>query len=376
MGHSPGFEDAQWLGQQILTWMFSRGELSQTAHFDLIGSRLAIAVLRQPVGQDVGTHGLSFTVTPGTQGESLTDGCSPESMMTQMLHADRMIEVHPGAVRSRLEKPNTARRVIRELLREARELNPEEPCPVLARHQWLLVSRETSSEEIALELVVILSRWGFLEPNEEDGKAFLRWLCGLWRQPNTFVKAADEALSLLFTNWVLPQDSKDFRRYAKQTMWGLFRKGASVPNYHSISTRANSETMERAEQQAERLRRGKAHRNPARFLSIPDLASLCHEDPRRVYEKIKKGSLRAVKIGSVLRIEREMAKEFVLQIGQKQKIFELRKQLSSMGINRDAIRKQIYRLRKIGGSDDRIIEKLKAKILNQKKISKSFPSKL
>jgi hypothetical protein len=257
MGHSLGFEDAQWLGQQILTWMFSGGELSQTAHFGLIGSRLAIAVLRQPVGQDVGTRGLSLTVSPEARGDSLAVSCGLGSLMTQMLHADRMIEVSPGAVRSRFEKPQTARRVIRKLLREARELDSEEPCPVLAGHQFILVSGKTTREEIALELVVILSRWGLLEPNEADIKAFRDWLCRLWRQPKTFVKAADQALSLLFTNWVLPQHWKDFRRYAQQTMWALFRKGASAAKNHSISTRAISGAEERAEEQAERRRRGK-----------------------------------------------------------------------------------------------------------------------
>src|ERR1700680_2957146 len=84
MGHSPGFEDALWLGQQILTWMFFGGEFSQTAYFDLIGSRLAIAMLRQPVGHGVGNLGLSLTVTAGTWGDSIVESCDPESLMTQI----------------------------------------------------------------------------------------------------------------------------------------------------------------------------------------------------------------------------------------------------------------------------------------------------
>jgi hypothetical protein len=98
------------------------------------------------------------------------------------------------------------------------------------------------------------------------------------------------------------------------------------------------------------------------------LASISHKDPRRVYEEVKKGTLHAVKTERGLRIERESAAAFVRQTGQIREISNLRKQLSNMGMHPEAIRKQIYRLRKIEASNEQVIQKLKVKI-NQ--VSKS-----
>jgi hypothetical protein len=58
----------------------------------------------------------------------------------------------------------------------------------------------------------------------------------------------------------------------------------------------------------------------------------------------------------------------VRQTGQIREISNLRKQLSNMGMHPEAIRKQIYRLRKIEASNEQVIQKLKVKI-NQ--VSKS-----
>jgi hypothetical protein len=249
------------------------------------------------------------------------------------------------------------------MLRHARELKAEEPCPELAQYQGLLVNKETSKEELTLQLIIILSRWGLLEVNEDDRKIFLSYLCSMWRKPDIYVAAAEEALARLFTNWVLPQDWKDFRRYAKQTVWAHYAKGARGPTRGGVSPAwARCSTNDWAESVNERKRRGKGGSViSSGHLSVPQLAWAAQMDPRRIYEAIKAGDLPAARQGPSLRIDRESATRYLLEAKQRREIAELREQIYNMGVGKDAVRKKIYRLRRDGASDMEIIDYLKEK---------------
>jgi hypothetical protein len=374
MGHSLGFQDAQWLGRKILEWVLSGKELQEIAHFELVGSRLAVAMLREPLGGGKSVLGLSLTFSTADGKDPGLGSLDAPSALRAMLHEDRILRVSQS-LRSRFDRPQTVRRVMRTLLRQARELKTEEPCPWPAQNQILLVSRETSEEEITLQLVVVLSRWGFLELNEDDRNAFIKYLCNLQRSPKTFAYAAEEAVSLLLTNWVLPQDWEDFKRYAKQTLWAFYAKGARAPATGRPSPGNARRTTEAwAELANERKRRGTGRRSlGSGEVSVTELARSSYTDPRRIYEAIKAGKIKAVKAGQSLCIERKSADEFMLQARQRQEIILLRKRLSSMGVNKDALRKQLYRLRRAGASDTKIIEHLTLKIsrLSSKKRARS-----
>ena len=313
-------------------------------------------MLREPLSGGKGPRGLSFTFRLTGSGDAQNGHA--ESAMKAMLHEDRVLKVG-RALASRFEKPNTFRRLMRGMIRQARELKPGEPCPCPAMYQVLLVKENTPAEEIALQLVVVLSRWGLFEPNECDLKRFVAYASGLFKNRDRFVIAAGEAASLVFTNWVLSQDWQDFRRYCKQTTWALYRKGAHASRKSPSYASPTGDIIDWADSERERNRRGKLRqRGRSTHFCVAELAQAAHVDFRRIYEAISAKVLPATKIGQSLRIENQAAERFILEAEEKRQILALREQLLNSGMSREALRKQIYRLRKTGASSTKVIERL------------------
>jgi len=180
-------------------------------------------------------------------------------------------------------------------------------------------------------------------------RAFLGYLRQTQRVPEKFDHAAEEALSDLFTRWVLPQEPKDFWRYAKRTVWDRYIGGYSP---------ARSRTINRATMDELHLR-------------ISEVARLSHMDLRRIYEAIKGGKLAAQKIGMSLRVEKSSAEKFISEALQKQHLKALRIQLEEMGERKNTIRKRVYRLERKGASEDELIQHLQIRLANYQRIGKA-----
>lgn len=187
----------------------------------------------------------------------------------------------------------------------------------------------------------------------------VEYLCGMWRKPESFRPAAEEAVSFIFSNWVFPQHWKDFRRYARQTVWGCYAQGArNSPDSSPRGTFLPREDW--AEQQEERSRRGKrVQLVRGNYVSVFKLARESGIPRQRIYEAIKARKLLATKIGQSLRIERGTADKFIHNAKQKQELVDLRKLLCLKGVSKGTLRKRIYRFKKDGVSERNIIEYVK-----------------
>jgi hypothetical protein len=347
MGHSESFRDAEWLAGQILDWVFSPHELPEVAHFDLVGSRVAIAMLREPVGRRAGDRGLSFTFGKTGRETSGISGGNAESALKASADEDRVLRVDQ-LTRGSLDKPRKLRMGVRKALQHARDPKRLEPCPTAAQYRFVVVDRRTSKEELTLQLLIVLSQWdlpGFNQDlNQEDVRTLINYLCGLFRHPRTFVEAAKKALSQLATNWVWPSNWRSFRAYASAIVWVHYAK-------------EKFSAIDLAEAEIEQAKRGKRRRRThATHFSVPELARAAGVDLRRIYEAIKAGKLPAKKIGQSLRIDNETANQFIVEAGQQRKIDGLRKRLRELGQNKEAVRKRLYRLRRAGARGNKIIE--------------------
>lgn len=349
--------------------MFAKEPSPSATHFSLVGTRTNVALLRQPLENRKGDITLSFTFSlKGRREATASHTFDPDSALRSMLHESRVLLVLQGTRGLRFQYPQRVRRAARKMLRAARDLRAGEPCPALAEFLPILVNRKASSEDVTLQIVIVLSQWGLVEISEEDRKAFVKYLCGMFRKPEKFASAAEEAISYLFTNWVMPQDWRDLRRYARKTVWACYIKGArgcgqARPRAGNASPHWREDWPE---SQADRSTRGK--RRPltsSNHLSAARLAVISQVDPRRIYDAIRTKKLPAVKIGQSLRIENTSAQRFLLQVKQKRDIFGLKSQLARMGKGREAIRKQIYRLRVAGASESEIIKRLKTEVASR-----------
>ena len=409
MGHSEGFLDAQWLAGKILSWMFANAPVPQ-GEFSLIGTGEQIEVVSlltsgprpgvnversqwpESTPKDENTlrsAPASFMDSPQSQemcktlticlkkgmeknlalSEALRTASPGERARLEMLYA-KWIVVHTWST-PRIPSPNTWRRGARKTIRDGREqdqddrippkeLDDKVRTPFFYRNCALHISRETTQEELTFQLAVIFSRWGLIELTTEDLETFVSYLCHFWRRPEEFRGAAEGAVGFIFTNWVIPHHPFDFRRYARQTAWACYAKGARSSKRDAEPRSARFEEESAAEERAERHRKGKGSA-PLRndYISISELARVSKTDPRRIYESIKAGRLKATKRGMSLRIEKSSAYQFIQKALPKHQIHDLVCKLENAGKKKEAIRKQIYRLRRAGFSDAKVIERLK-----------------
>jgi Helix-turn-helix domain len=353
MGHSAAFRDMEWLAEHLLHWIFAKERPPEIFHFNLLGSHQDIAVLVNPLGGGAASRSLNLTFGVGRK---IPDsGSSDRVSLSQAMLNERNLTILQQ-LKGRLPSPQTLRRVTRKMLQSARELKQGENCPELAQRLILVISTSTSVAELTLQLIVTLSQWGLIEITEDDSRAFVKYLCGMWRQPQRYRLAAEEAISFIFSNWIFPQDWQDFRRYARQAVWGCYAQGTRSSQDGS-STGPFRSPEDWAEERVERVKHGKRtqvirsddHMSVSRLV---EESGICRQ---RIYEMIKAGNLIATKIGQSLRIERDSADNFIDRCKQKHELVKLRKLLCVKGVNKDTLRKQVYRLRKVGTSDRNVI---------------------
>lgn len=367
MGHSDAFLDSRWLAERILDWMFEKDRPTETNYFSFVRTREEIALLVGPVGgQSDSDRNLALTFMTRQRNRSSYPVVSdPNSLLREMLHRDRVLLVLPQKNREKLQSAQTLRRVTKQLLPIARDLKESEPCPAPVGYLPLIVDRGTPPEDLTLQLVVTLSQWGLISITEEDRREFVRYLSQIFRRPQRFVPAAEEALSYIFSNWVFPEHWQGFRSYARPAVWACFVQGGRVmTNSTEVLSQGGFRPSEDwAEEQEERSKRGKHSRGPSReHISVFELERATGISRQRLYEAIKSKKLVAVKIGTSLRIETTVAKEFLLRSKQRREIQTFRSRLLDLGITSDAVRKRIYRLRKAGVTDSRIAELLEKMI--------------
>ena len=277
---------------------------------------------------------------------------------------ERTLVVQEGGVQRRLTYPQTWRRAIREQLVLAPP--PGSPdAPFLARHRELYVGGGEEPIELTLQLFLIFCQWRWGEPAEDDRRALVEYLCRLgWRKPGEFTAAAEEVVGRLLTNWVMPQQALDFRRYARQTMWALYAQGARAPAIEERrQSRRRQRTEDWAEVQAEKAKRGKKRRSTGvSFSSVGELSARSMVNRRRIYEAIKDKKLAATKVGRRLQFKEDDAQEFCRNALVKRGIRALGHQLQELGLGRDAMRQRIYRLRRDGVSNQEILRRLAAEV--------------
>ena len=355
MGHSDAWRDTEWLAEQILTWLFAEERPSETIHFSLLGSHQGVTLLVGPLGSGKGDRSLAFTFSV-TQGYGAHDSGPSDSasVLQRMLHADRYLMVLQRVNGARFQKPQTLRGPTRKMLASAKELKEGQACPTLAQHLPLLVGKHTTAEDLTLQLVVVFSQWGLVEITEDDFQAFVKYLSSMWTYPDKFVHAAEEAISFIFLRWVLPEDWRAFKLYARKIVWVRYVQAvrALAETMHSSSRGAFRPREDWAEQKVERTKRGqKAAETPRDHISVSELASISKVFQQRIYETIKANKLKAVKMGMSLRLEASAATEFYNQARQKREIQNLKDQLLAGGITKEALRKRIYRHGIKPGSD-------------------------
>lgn len=405
MGHSNEFLDAQWLAGKILSWIFGgvpvpHGELSllgtheQVEVVSLLTSGLpprANAERSQgpdstpndektlrgtprsfknpPQFQEV-RKSLTISFKKGMDknlalSDALRTASPGERARLEMLYAHWVL-VHGWSI-PRIPSPNTWRRGARKAIHDGikqdcddrippKELDDEARPPIFYRNCALHIARETTQEELTLQLAIIFSRWGLMELTTEDREAFVSYLCHFWRRPEKFRAAAEEAVGYMFSNWVIPHEPGDFARYARQTVWACYAKGARTQQASDVNAAPDHKWQEG--QPTKRKQRSGAERH-IRYISIPHLEPLARVDRRRIYEAIKAGRLKATKRGMSLRIEMDSAHQFIQKALQKHQIHDLVRKLENAGKKKEAIRKQVYRLRGAGFSDAEVIERLK-----------------
>jgi hypothetical protein len=352
MGHSAGWLDARWLAGQVYAWMFSDLRPPEIVHFGLVGIRNHVALLVGPVGGKTGTRTLTFTFTTESLDAIHSGPSDPTSILREMLHSDRYLVMSQESVDIRFEKPRRLRLAGRQMLASGRELKKGEFYPALVQHFFVFIDKRSTLEEVAVQFAIILSQWNVIPFQEEDRRAIASYLSNLFRNPETFVAAANEAVSFLFSNWIFPQRWLAFRTYARRTVWGIYAQAGR------FFAETNSRGEDWAENESVRKKSGKLRRASRRQISVSELAMISGISRRTLYDSIKRRKLRASKEGMSLRVSREAAGILCTEAEQRRKIRSLKKYLVEAGIGEAGLRKKIYRLRKEGTSSEEIVKHL------------------
>lgn len=239
----------------------------------------------------------------------------------------------------RIPDVRTYRKDARKSLREGRSENQEdsERLPFFYRNWSLHISRKTTTLELTLQLALIFWRWGWSEPTTDDLASLRRFIKDFLRFPQEYASAIEEVPSYFFERWVLPEDPRSFRAYARRMVKACYAQTVGEIG-HSF------EKEEEFAANAKHYGKGRNQLNPdSDSVSVRQLASQAITHRRRIYEAIKDGRLQATKGRISTRIERESARQFTLNSEQQREIRRRRSQLENMGMSDDAIRKSIWR---------------------------------
>lgn len=195
---------------------------------------------------------------------------------------------------------------------------------------------KTAPLELTLQLAIIFWRWGWSEPTTDDLAPFNSFLVSLFPYPRKYLSALEEAPSYLIGQWVMPEDPRSFRSYAKDMAFTLFAQG--------MGEKSDSfEEVEIAEAKAKKS--GKMmHRasSKAGYVSVSALRRKSGVGRRQIYQAIKDRKLKAKKFGISTIVEASSAETFTHESKQRDSIRTSKARLQAMGMSKEAIRKSIY----------------------------------
>lgn len=382
MGHSGAYLDAKWLANKLLGWFFGEGRPlyiepdlpNMKKRFEMSSPYYPELPLSDSL-QSPEIIGASKTLTirfpqdePGSL--DLLRPVSPGERAKWHFLNDLYLNIHDWTA-PRIPNVRTFRKDARKSLREGSSANQEESerLPFFYRNWSLHISKETTPPELTLQLAIIFWRWGWSEPTNDDLASFRRFLKRLVRYPQEFASAIEDALSYVVSQWVMPEESRSFRAYARRMVIACYAQ--------SIGEIGDSfEDEEVSSARAKYSGKGKKQLTPdSDSVSVRQLASQSITHRRRIYEAIKDGRLQATKGRISTRIEQESATQFILKSEQQREIRRRRSQLENMAMSDDAIRKSIYRHCKDRSNLDAVLQHLQSLVEKRSRKKESVSRK-
>ena len=363
--HSAAFLDAQWLACKIRE--FFTNDSTIKGPFCLIGIRAQVrfpymlrrlAITFSPQ-HSVGDWPPILPVTKIPDRQAQPTGGTPEGMPE--CHFNRVLAVGEKQTPKEylLEHPKRWQVAARKALSESGFL-PRGPLPFFARHQRVYFDQDELQDELALQLILVLGRWGLAtDLTSADSDALIGYVCRVCgKRGHEFRGAAQETVGYLITNWVMPQRTCDFRAYVRRVAYGQY-----------FGARRRTLTAEEGELENLRATKGKKRARSQlaggnEGVSVRELASQEGLHHQRLNEAIREGKLPATWKHGKYWVEPSDAKQYLKDIAVKRAARALRKVLMQAGKEREAeaIRKRIYRAKKSGATDKDLLQIIKASI--------------
>ncbi|MGC2110248.1 MAG: hypothetical protein WA655_12075 [Candidatus Korobacteraceae bacterium] len=358
-GISAALLDARWLGCKIREFFANKSDVK--GPFCLLGIRTLVRFppykLRRSAvtffpRHSVGDWPPMLGVAKIPDRQALLAENTPEGVPEYRFNRVLVVGQEETPKQHLLEHPKRWRLATREALREWRRL-PEGPLPFFARHQRLYFDKDGRGDELTLQLILVLSRWGLAEITSADLDSLTGYVCQVChKRRETFRVAAQETVNYLLTNWVMPEHPWSFRAYIKRVAYGQYSaelKRTATVDEGERGDPHRSKGLRRLTSQA-------AHGNEG--VSVRDLANRAGLHHQRVHEVIRAGKLRAAWKHGRRSVDASDAERFLRDTEVKRASRALRKVLMQAGKEREAeaLRKKVYRLKRRGASDEQILE--------------------
>ncbi len=285
---------------------------------------------------------------------------------------ERVLVIQEGATDHRVASPKTWRMDIRSALKEAKSTPDGAPLPFLARRIELYVDSPVKLDELAIQLFLVFYKWGWAENvSDEDRRYIIQYMCSLFELRNKMRAAAEQAVSYLFTNFAMPQNSGDFRLYIRRVVHDIHRKdeehvydgsGMERKGRDDLGSKSHEAPIDEFHVGPSARKSRKADVGIKEFVSPHEVALDCGMHYQRVYDAIRCRKLKAERWHGKLRIHRSEADRYKATITPKQLLQRMVSKLRESGNKKaaEALRKRIYRLRKPGASDGDILRTLSA----------------
>ena len=365
--HSAGFLNASWIAAEVCAFFLGRSSLGGLFCLrGLPGFLVDFRDFRKHVTlifseQDPEDYEIKPDLTPIPDERALAAAKLATTKRRQRVMAsylrERTLYIEWGTADHRLDSPTAWRRETRESLVKKVDFN--KPLPFLSRFCKLYVDDPQRVEELALQVFIVLSRWGLVEKvaqaDTDAVAAYIRRVV-----PNSCsTDSVKRAVSHLFTNWVMPQSASDLRSYVRSTVFGL--------NKDEMKRTPTPDQIENeGERRAKGLSKGSNRQNRRyEWVSVCELARRTGLHRQRINEAIQSHRLQARRSQGKFWISEEQAQAFhksiMFKLAARTTCHELRK----MGHPNEAaaLRKKIYRHRKQGASDAQILEIIKPSYL-------------
>jgi hypothetical protein len=176
---------------------------------------------------------------------------------------------------------------------------------------------------------------------------YVRRVCGK-REDSGFLAPAEATIGYLYSNWVMPQRSSDFRGYVKKVAYGHAQR-----RYRRGEAESSDEIVHGKEKR----------RCDNRPLTVRQFASLIGMHHQRINEAINAGKLTATYRRGRYEIDQTDANDFLIETALPRAIREVKREMLRAGKPKEveAFRKRIYRLQKRAASPEEILEIVRAK---------------